>query len=105
MAYRKRIADPPEVLDAATGKPEPTPRLNLHDLDAVRREMGKVYRDMKQHRIDCQDGTRLVYVLTQIAKVIELADLERRLAALEGVSNGKPGIAHRAAGSALEAVE
>jgi hypothetical protein len=45
--------------------------------------MGKVYRLMKERRIDTQDGTGLVYVLAQIGKLIEANDLQRRIAALE----------------------
>jgi hypothetical protein len=32
---------------------------------------------------DSQDGSRLVYVLTQIAQVLELTEIERRLVLLE----------------------
>ena len=45
--------------------------------------MSRVYRDMESGRRDTQDGSRLVYVLTQIAKVLELTEIERRLVALE----------------------
>jgi hypothetical protein len=34
-----------------------------------------------------QDGTRLVYVLTQIAKLHESVDIERRVKALEVLAN------------------
>jgi hypothetical protein len=45
--------------------------------------MARVYRDMESGRRDSQDGSRLVYVLTQIAKVLELTEIERRLITLE----------------------
>lgn len=61
----------------------PTPRLNLSTVEDVRREMARVYRDMRGSRIDTQDGTRLVYVLTQILKAFEVIEFERRLTALE----------------------
>lgn len=61
----------------------PAPRVNLHNLDAVRREMAKVYRDMRTNRIDSQDGARFVFVLSQIAKMFELCDLEQRIGRLE----------------------
>jgi hypothetical protein len=70
---------------------EPTslpPPVNLHNLDSVRREMGKVYRDMRSRKIETQDGTRLVYVLSELAKMFERCELEKRLEALEGGSNG-----------------
>jgi hypothetical protein len=47
--------------------------------------MGKVYRDMKGKRIDMADGTKLVYVLSAIGKVIELVEIEKRIELLERV--------------------
>ncbi|CAJ4042680.1 Uncharacterised protein [Burkholderia pseudomallei] len=62
----------------------PAPRaINLHNLDAVRREMARVYRDMRTNRIDSQDGARFVFALSQIAKMFEMCDLERRIGRLE----------------------
>jgi hypothetical protein len=64
----------------------PTPsrrRVDLATIDDVRVEMAKVYREMKSHKIDTQDGTRLVYVLSQIGKMIEANDLHRRIEGLE----------------------
>ena len=56
-------------------------------LDGVRREMARVYRAMKARTIDTQDGTRLVYVLTQIAKLHEIVEIERRIDELERLSS------------------
>ncbi len=82
----------PITVDASTGKVIPSPpraeRINLHDINAVRREMSKVYRDMRLRKIDSQDGARMVYVLDRIAKLHELADLERRLQELERITDG-----------------
>lgn len=62
----------------------PAPRsINLHNLDAVRREMARVYRDMRTNRIDSQDGARFVFALSQIAKMFEMCDLEHRIGRLE----------------------
>lgn len=58
-------------------------RIDLKHIDDVRLEMAKVYRDMKQQKIPAQDGTRLVYVLTQIGKMIELHDIEKRINRIE----------------------
>ena len=66
----------------------PTPRaINLHNLDAVRREMSRVYRDMRTNRIDSQDGARFVFALSQIAKMFEMCDLEQRIGCLEQRTN------------------
>lgn len=59
------------------------PPVNLHDMEAVRREMVRVYRDMRSMKIDGSDGSRLVHALSQIVKLIEASSFERRLEALE----------------------
>jgi len=92
MRNKKSTTEAPLTLDADTGKPIPPPPsaspINLHDIAAVRREMGKVYRDARAGKIDSQDGTRLVYILTQIAKLHEAEELERRVQQLEKLTNG-----------------
>lgn len=76
-----------EVIPAGGGlEVLPAPRLNLNNLEAVRREMARVYRDMRSNAIPSQDGARLVYVLGELRKVFEAVDLEKRIAALEGES-------------------
>lgn len=56
-----------------------TPKVpNLHNLEAVRREMARVYRDMRAGRIASQDGARLVYVLGQMRAMFEAVDPARK---------------------------
>ena len=62
---------------------KPTPSIHLKTIDDVRLEMAKVYRDMKSQKIPTHDGTRLVYVLAQIGKMIELHDIEKRINLIE----------------------
>jgi hypothetical protein len=65
---------------------DPPPRRRRPDLatlSAVRREMGRVYRDMRAKKIESQDGTRFVYVLTAIGKLIEGSEMQKRVEALE----------------------
>ncbi len=50
--------------------------------------MARQYREMESGKRDPQDGTKLVYVLAQIGKVLELTEIERRLARLEDKANG-----------------
>jgi hypothetical protein len=45
--------------------------------------MARIYREMESGKRESQEGSRLVYVLTQIGKVLELTEIERRLALLE----------------------
>lgn len=74
----------PAIIDGATLTVLPTPRqINLKTLDDVRLEMGKVYRDMRGGKIEMADGTKLVYVLSQLGKCIEVSEVTARLAALE----------------------
>lgn len=89
-----RITNQQKVGTTAPVTVLPAPRVNLHDLESVRREMAKVYRDMRVGTISTQDGARLVYVLGEIRKMFEAVELEKRIAALEemddqrGTGNG-----------------
>lgn len=66
----------------------PPPRMNLNDLEGVRREMARVYRDMRSGKVGTQDGYRYVMVLGEMRKMFEACVYERRLAALERMANG-----------------
>jgi acyl-CoA reductase-like NAD-dependent aldehyde dehydrogenase len=73
-----------ETIDAATGKPDPTPRrIDLSTLRDVRLELAAVYRKMDSGEIESQEGTRRAYVLRQIADILVSAELERRIIELE----------------------
>src|SRR5574340_1156591 len=61
----------------------PTPRLDLSSIDAVRREMARLYREAKAGNIATADASRLAFILSQVAKLIEVGTLESRLSALE----------------------
>lgn len=58
-------------------------RIDLKTIDDVRLEMARVYRDMRAKKILTNDGTRLVYVLGQIGKMIELHEIIKRVEKLE----------------------
>lgn len=92
MKARNSVAHPAAALETAEFELVPTPSvtrsISLRNIDEVKHQMQKVFRDMRAGRIDTQDGTRLVYVLTQIAKLHESADLARRLDKLEELSYG-----------------
>lgn len=61
----------------------PTPRINLSTSEDIRREMAKVYRDSRSNRIVSHEGTKLIYMLSQILKAHELFVLEKKLSELE----------------------
>ena len=50
----------------------PTPPLKLATLEDCRREMARVYRDARSGVTDTQDASRLVYILTSIAKMLAI---------------------------------
>lgn len=58
-------------------------RIDLYNPTEIRREMGKVYRDMRTGKIPAQDGTRLVYVLDMIRKAYETDLLQERITLIE----------------------
>lgn len=58
-------------------------RIDLYNPTEIRREMGKVYRDMRTGKIPAQDGTRLVYVLDMIRKAYETDILQERITLIE----------------------
>lgn len=72
-------ADPPSRL-----------RLPLVTVNDVKREMARLYREGKAGRRDVADVSRLANVLALLGRLIEGADLEARLAALEQGTGGRP---------------
>jgi hypothetical protein len=58
-------------------------RTPLRSLDDVKRELGRLYRGVKAGVIASDEGSRRAYILSTLGKVIEAADLEKRLAVLE----------------------
>lgn len=53
--------------------------IRLNTIDEIHSEMRKVYRDMRTRKLPMQDGSRLVFVLSQMARVAEVIRVERRL--------------------------
>jgi len=86
----------PVEIDGLTGEVEELPprrgkryRCELSTVQDVRREMSKVYRECRSNMMDAQTGTKLVWMLQGVAKVIETSDLEKRVEELENVSISK----------------
>ena len=78
----------PATIDAQSIELIPTPaRIDLKSIDDARLEMARVYREMRGNVIEAQQGTRLVYVLAAIGKLIELHELKQRIQDLEGKMN------------------
>ena len=84
----KKVANPPVIHEGQLLVAVPTPQLKLATIDDCRREMARVYREAKTAKLDMADASRLVYMLTSIAKMIELGQLEQRITQLEGIRHG-----------------
>lgn len=84
----KKATKPSNVLEEQVLTVIPTPQLKLATIEDCRREMARVYRDARSAKTDTADASRLVYMLTSIAKMIEIGQLERRLIALEDKHHG-----------------
>ncbi|QSA95712.1 hypothetical protein [Methylococcus sp. EFPC2] len=78
--------DEVEALYAKLGK-EPAVDASV---EVIRKEMAAVYRDMRSGRIDCNDGTRLAYVLDLLRKSHESTVVKDRLGILEKAVGVKP---------------
>jgi hypothetical protein len=58
-------------------------RVKLTTIGEARREIGKLYKLCRSGRMSTQEGTRLVYMLQVLGKMIESESFEQRLVALE----------------------
>ena len=85
----KKATKRAEVLEGQVLMAVPTPQLKLATIEDCRREMARVYRDARTATTDTADASRLVYMLSSIAKMIEIGQLEERITKLEGAKNGK----------------
>ena len=67
------------------GKSVTPPRLRcpLHTLDHVKVELARLYREAKAGRRDVSDASKLANLLSILARMIEGADIEARIDALE----------------------
>jgi len=79
----KKETKPPVIHEGEVLRAVPTPQLKLATIDDCRREMAKVYREAKRGKLDSWDASRFVYILGAISKLIEIGQLEQRIAALE----------------------
>lgn len=91
MNPRKGAPAAPVTIDGRTLQLVPTPsrrKAQLNSLEGIRREMARVYRDAEADRRDTAEASKLVYILGQIGRVIEVVEIETRLRALEERADG-----------------
>lgn len=85
MMARKSNPGLPVTIEGQAIRVLPTPRrVDLKTLEQVRFEMARVYRAVDRGDYDSGEGSRRVFMLAQIGKLVELTDLERRVETLEG---------------------
>lgn len=58
----------------------------------VRTELAKVYRDVRTRRIPAAEGTKCAYILMAVCRIIEGAEMERRVELLEQQLTGSRGV-------------
>ena len=80
----------PCLIDGVSGEVDDLPytkgtryRAKLDTMQDVRREMAKVYRESRSGVVEVVDGTKLIWMLQAVGKVIESSDLEKRIEILE----------------------
>lgn len=77
------IENPSRVIESIELSSDATPRINLSNVEDVRREMARVYREARTHKIPTSDGTKLIFILCQILKAHEIYSIEKRVEMLE----------------------
>ena len=70
-----------QVIEMPEKSRHPSPRLGT--AAEVRMEMARLYREARTGQVEVGDATKLAYILTQLATLMRIDDLEQRTAALE----------------------
>lgn len=84
--------DEPATVDGCTLRLLPTPgrrKAQLNSLEGVRREMSRVHRGTESGKRDSAEASKLVYILSQIGRVLEVVEIETRLRLLEDKANAR----------------
>ncbi|GEM_PF-5338985 len=82
---------PVAVGDPAT-PPPPTKagkRLRIETAASARRQMVKIYREMREGTLDITKGSKLIYALTEISRALERESIDRLNERLEAVEQAK----------------
>jgi hypothetical protein len=56
----------------------------LANLDDVRGELSRIYREARTRKLDLNEAKGLAYLLQVLSALVKDTDIERRIAALEG---------------------
>lgn len=82
---QKRTMKPADSRTDAASEQEPSPRVRcpLNTINNVKAELARLYREGKSGRRDVNEVSKLANVLSILGRLIEGADLERRMAEIE----------------------
>jgi hypothetical protein len=83
----RRLTAVPTPLTQVTELTKRRRAVDLATLTDVRREMSRVYRDVHRGRLRADEGGKRIYMLVSIAKVVELAEVQPRVEAIERAIN------------------
>ncbi|MCX7178200.1 MAG: hypothetical protein NTX56_05290 [Proteobacteria bacterium] len=72
-------------------RPIPARRLPLDSIEHCRREAARIYRLARSGAMEKADATKMVFMLSEITKLLLAGKMEQRLTALEGVQRGDGG--------------
>lgn len=72
-----------EQARAVSGEDTLSPKIDLRDANAMRREIGTVYREMRAGKLAASDGTKLAHVLEIMRRMFETSELEARVELVE----------------------
>lgn len=70
-----------QVIETREINRHPSPRLGT--AAEVRMEMARLYRDARTGQMEVGDATKLAYLLSTLANLMRIDDLEQRTSALE----------------------
>jgi len=82
-AREGELMPPAGTLPASAKPPKVVIVRDLMKLHSVAREIGRIYRMVRRGQMRSEEGTKASYILRQLAHVLEVAVVEKRLLELE----------------------
>ena len=78
------LTNPPSLPPATVGK-----RLRIETGASARRQMVKIFREMRDGTLDINKGSKLIYALTEISRALEREAVDRLSERLDTVEREK----------------
>lgn len=83
MAEKRTVKPAATRAKSRAASSPPRVRCPLRTIDDVKVELARLYRQAKSKKVDSVDASRMANMLSILARLIEGADLERRIEAIE----------------------